>query len=190
MPYPSQVTRETLIETAWEMIATEGSAESVSLAKLAAAFGVKAPSLYRYVKNKTELLQAVNLVTNERLVDHMHQALNAADTNPQQRALTLCTAYREFALAHPVLYQLAFATNASLQPDPASLEQLALPLQTVISEISGDESLLALRGGWALVHGFIMLEINGLFRREGDLDAAFFRALQAYIDGWSRRLST
>jgi AcrR family transcriptional regulator len=38
--------------------------DNVSLAMLAASFGIKAPSLYRHVKNKAELLQAVNLLTD------------------------------------------------------------------------------------------------------------------------------
>jgi len=48
----------------------------------------------------------------------------------------------------------------------------------------GEEAALpALRGGWALVHGFVMLEISGQFRRGGDLDAAFAHAVAAYIRG-------
>ncbi len=69
MPYPSQIDRDKIIQQAAAMTATDG-VDNLSLHKLAAALGVKAPSLYRYVSNKTELIQAVNLATLARDVCH------------------------------------------------------------------------------------------------------------------------
>ncbi len=44
-----------------------------------------------------------------------------------------------------------------------------------------------LRGAWALIHGFIMFELSGQFRRGGDLESAFIESVQAYLDGWAQR---
>lgn len=185
MPYPSQVTREPLIEMAWQMIEEQGGADNVSLAALAKKFGVKAPSLYRHVKNKTELLREVNLITAQRLTDSLLSAIESVGDDPKARVLAVGKAYRAFVHEHPATYQLAFASPADIQPDSAAMEQLAIPIQEIMAEVSGEEnSLTALRGIWALIHGFVTFEINGQFRRGGDIEAAFFRVLMAYVDGW------
>ena len=57
-PYPSQTNSKTVIETARILIEHEG-VEALSLGKIAAELGIKAPSLYRHIKNKHALLQAV-----------------------------------------------------------------------------------------------------------------------------------
>ncbi|NJL93010.1 MAG: TetR/AcrR family transcriptional regulator [Anaerolineae bacterium] len=186
MPYPSRVNEVRLVESAWQMIGTEGSAEQVSLAKLAAAFGVKAPSLYRYFPNKTELVRAVNLLTLTRMNAHLLGALeNLTAGAATQRALAMGHAYRAFARQYPAQYRLAYHSNG-VQPAIEALEALALPVQQVMAELVGPEkALLALRGAWALLHGFASLEINQAFRRAGDLDAAFEGAWLAYVRGWA-----
>lgn len=185
MPYPAQVNRDALIEAARQMIEAEGSAEKVTLARLADRFGISAPSLYRHVQNKIELLQAVNLITLTQMTAFLRAAIDSADPDARARVIAMGRAYRDFALQHPVTYHLAYAGTVEADPDPAILEALAIPLQQVMAALVGAaNSLAALRGAWALMHGFVLLEIQGRFRRGGDVEAAFFRALQAYIDGW------
>lgn len=185
MPYPSQVDRETIVTQAWQLIEAEG-AENLSLSKLAETLGIKAPSLYRHVGSKAGLLQAVNLHTNQQLVAALNEAAVQPTATPQEQTATILHAYRGFALAHPHTYVLAFTnTDEALRPDADVLEQLALPLQQVISAVSGPEqSLAALRGAMALVHGFVMLELHGQLRRGGDLGADFETAVHAYLNGW------
>lgn len=185
MPYPSQVTREGIVAQAREMIEADG-VEALSLSKLAQALGVKAPSLYRHVKNKDALLLAVNTETVHEFVDMLRRAVAEADGDLEARLLALSAAYRDYALAHPQTYTLLYgkAEDAS-QPSADELEQLALPLQDIMAELSGEaQSLEALRGMWALLHGFSVLEIYGQFQRSGDLDTAFEAAVRAYIVGW------
>lgn len=185
MPYPSQVSKETIVAHAWQLIETEG-VEKLSLSKLAATLGVKAPSLYRHVGNKAGLLQAVNLYTSQRLVATIQQAADEADGNPAEQIAALMQAYRSFALAHPFSYRLAFTnTDDSLRPDEDTMEQLVLPLQQLMTAVSGEEkSLAAVRGAMALVHGFVMLELHGQLRRGGDLGADFTTAVNAFLNGW------
>jgi AcrR family transcriptional regulator len=183
VPYPSQVNVETILAKARAMLEAEG-VEALSLGKLAAALNIKAPSLYRYFDSKNTLLRALNGDTAMRLVTAMREAAEIQHHNP---ILSIALAYRGFALANPVIYRLAFG-NASdeLRPDEQMLEQLALPLQTVMGQISGEEhSLAALRGVWALIHGFVSLELSNQMRRGGDLESAFIQAVEAYVRGWS-----
>lgn len=184
MPYPSQITRETILETARSLIEAQG-VEKLSLHKLASELGVTAPSLYRYVRNKTELLQAVNALTIQALFAALDAAMDA-QMPLQDRLLALAWAYRRFALAYPATYDLAFTnTLAEMQSEADLSESGILAIQRVVGELSGEAlSLPALRGIWALIHGFVVLEMNGQFRRGGDLEEAFEIAMRAYLRGW------
>jgi AcrR family transcriptional regulator len=185
MPYPAQVDRETLIETARQMIEEAGSADDVSLALLAARFGIKAPSLYRHVQNKAELLQAVNLITLQDMGAFLAEQVEAAPPNAHDRVLAMGKAYRAFAFANPVTYELAFASSLAFAPDQALVEVIAINWQKIMAELVGEaKSLNALRGAWAMLHGFAMLEIQGRFQREGTVESAFLESFEAYIKGW------
>jgi hypothetical protein len=107
---------------------------------------------------------------------------------PHARLTAICHAYRAFAHRWPLTYGLNFANlNDSLRPDDAELEGVALPLQTLMAEIAGAaQAHAALRGMQALIHGFVMLELNGQFRRGGDLDAHFAQVVTAYLSGWTQ----
>lgn len=164
-----------------------GGFDQLSLHKLAAALVVKAPSLYRYFPSKTDLLRALNLKTTRQMVTAMQQAASTGG-DARARLLAMARAYRDFGHAYPMTYHLAFS-NASpdLRPDGALLETLAIPIQQVMAKISGEEhSLAALRGIWALIHGFVSFELIGRFRRGGDLEAAFVQSVKAYLNGWSQ----
>ena len=168
------------------MIEQEGL-EALSLAKLAAQLGIKAPSLYRHVGHKLELLRAVNQQTVEQLFAAMQATQEGAPSEPQAQLVAILHAFRQFAHAHPQSYLLLFSLQANGErPDEAFLVQLALPLQALMARISGqDNSLAALRGALALAHGYIMLELNHQLRRGGDLDATYTQVIQAYLAGWS-----
>jgi AcrR family transcriptional regulator len=187
-PYPSQVSRDTIIDHARELIET-GGIDQLTLQKLATTLGIQAPSLYRHVRNKTELLRAVNEVTGQQLVSALGNAVSVSD-DPKTRILRMAWACREFALAHPVTYALAYGSSIpEVRPDERQLEILILPIQDVVAELSGEaEALTALRGLWALIHGFVMLEMTDQFRRGGNLDDVFTRTVEAYIRGWEANL--
>jgi hypothetical protein len=54
-----------------------------------------------------------------------------------------------------------------------------------MTAVSGPKnSLAALRGAMALVHGFVLLELHGQLRRGGDLALDFDTAVHAYLRGW------
>ena len=65
------------------------------------------------------------------------------------------------------------------------LLERATAVQQIMGQISGEaNSLPALRGSLALTHGFVTLELNGQFRRGGDLAAQFTEIVNAYLRGW------
>lgn len=186
MPYPTQTSREAIIATAYTLIERDG-VEELTLAQLAEALGVKAPSLYRHVPNKAALIQQINVQTFTLLFDAYLQAQQGVDADPMAQLQALLTAHRAFAHDHPMTYVLAFTTTpAAERPSEAMLEQLVQPVQAIIAKLAGPKhALAALRGALALVHGFVMLELNQQLRREGDTTQAFEQSVEAYLRGWS-----
>jgi AcrR family transcriptional regulator len=184
MPYPSQIDRDQVIQQASNMIAGDG-VDNLSLHKLAAVLGVKAPSLYRYVKNKTELIREANLATLAEMFAMMDEAAVTSSGEPEEKLLAILLAYRAFAHANPRRYLLVYHENDDYRSDEDLLVQMVLPVQEIMADLTGEaHSLTALRGALALVHGFVLLEINNQLRRGGDLDEAFRESVQAYLRGW------
>jgi len=185
MPYPPQTDRSAIIETASLLIERDGI-ENLSLGGLAAELGIKAPSLYRHVASKNDLLRGVNENTYRKLFDVFDAVLQEASPNPNEQLRVLLGAYRAFAHAHPNTYILAYTTiDPDLRPDPDALVRLVLPIQAIMARVTGPEnSLPALRGALALVHGFAMLELMDQLQRGGDLNAAFEASIDAYLRGW------
>jgi AcrR family transcriptional regulator len=194
MPYPAQVTQTTILDAARTMIEREG-VEALTLAKLAAALGIRAPSLYNHFDNKTVLLQALARVLITELVAVLQTGTaETPSDDPRIRLLRIAQAYRQFALRHPAVYRLTFTLlEGESRPAADELLALAIPLQAEWSQwVPEVQSLSALRGFWALVHGFVLLELSGQFQRsdpalgEGDtgLAATFTQVVTHYVDGW------
>ena len=186
MPYPSRVDRAQIVQAAREFIEKE-RADALTLSKLASALGVKAPSLYRHVANKEALLQEVNLLTLQELATAVDAAQDT-ETAPLLQLVATANAYRKFAHTYPALYILAMtATPNEGRPDEDTLVQMILPMQALVAQISGEtNSLTALRGLYALVHGYVMLELHQQLQRGGDLDETFTAIVTVYLNGWQR----
>ena len=185
MPYPTQMTLESILSTARGMIEA-GGPESLSMGKVAKELGVKTPSLYNHVKSKDALLRDVNTQLTTQLFETIDAALAESEaTAPTDRSLVVAQAYRTFAHANPRTFVMAMTEDSpARQPDPDYLVQLILPLQSIVAEIVGEEqSLTALRGLYAVMHGFVLAELTGQLRRGGDLNAAYEAAVTAQIHG-------
>lgn len=184
MPYPLKVEYNALIEKVRQLIETDGL-EHLSLQRVADEFGVKAPSLYKHISSKNALLLAVAHYATECLIDVVKKAGQNATGGTRERLIVMMNAYRKFAHENPRVYSLAFNNiSPDIRPAPEYLEALAAPFQPEFLAIAGKEnSQSALRGAWALVHGFITLELNDQFLRGGNLDTNFHHAISAYVDG-------
>ena len=185
MPYPSKVNHDQIIAQAGMLIEQEGFA-ALSLARLGNLLGIKAASLYKHFADKDAILRAVNLRTVQALIETTLAAVAAEDTAPVKLAKAALS-YRQFALSHPATYSLALSRLApEVKPDPLQLEQLVLPLQALFIPICGeDQSLTAIRGLFALMHGFIISELNDQFQRGGNLDETYRLVVERYLRGWA-----
>lgn len=184
-PYPVQTDRESIIKTARDLIERDGL-DHLSLSSVASALGIKAPSLYRHIKNKGALLHAVIEHTYQDLFKAYDEAIANSSDDPEEQLISLARAQHAFAHANPNTYMLSYEVkDQDVRADPNMLLERAIILQKIMARISGEErSLTALRGLLAIGHGFIILELNGQFQRGGDLSNAYEESIQAYLHGW------
>ena len=128
MPYPSQTDRTQILDEARRLLESDGVTQ-LSMSGLARALGVRAPSLYRYVGSRDELLQALNLDTLQRLMAALAESQPHATAEPEARLREVAAAFRAFAHANPAAYVLAFTSSGARRPDEELLVEMALPLQ-------------------------------------------------------------
>ena len=186
MPYPAQIDRDIIITTARDLIEAKGR-DAITLRAVASALGVKAPSLYRHVKNKDAMLLAINEMT----IRELFATLNDADDSSAsltERLVNIARTYRQYAHDHPVCYELAMSSRPEIKPSVELQVELILPLQALLADLTNEEdSLPSLRGVSAFLHGWVSLEINQQLQRGGDLDAHFERSFRAFLLGWQHQ---
>ena len=156
--------RREIVTAAREILEAEGEA-ALTMRRLAARLGMKAPSLYKHFPDK-EALELELMVTGFEEFADVFGAAVAADA-PSPMAV-LGAAYRGFARAHPHLYRLM--TDRPIPRDrlPDGLElRAAAPLVQAMGSQAGA------RAAWAMAHGLVMLELNGRLPADADLDAVW-----------------
>jgi AcrR family transcriptional regulator len=153
-----------IVAAARELLEAEGS---VSMRRLADRLGIKAPSLYKHVRDKGELEAA--LISDA--------FLEAAERFERARDLyELGAAYRAFALEHPHLYRLMFVGRLPRERlAPGAEARAAAP---VVAAVGGDPDRA--RATFAFAHGMVIMELDGRFPDDADLDAAWARGLSAF----------
>jgi AcrR family transcriptional regulator len=149
----------------------EGGPEALSMRRLAERVGIRAPSIYKHLRDKEELETA--LVADG--LREFAQACEAAVDGAAEPLPALGAAYRAFARAHPHLYRLINDRPLPRDRLPAGLEaRAAAPLAKAVG---GDPDLA--RAAWAFAHGMVMLELTDRFPAGADLDAAWRSGLAA-----------
>jgi AcrR family transcriptional regulator len=144
--------------------------ERLSMRRLADRLGIRAPSLYKHLPDKQALETALISTGFEQWAHACEQAASSDAPLP-----ALVTAYRAFAREHPHLYRLM--TERPLDRErlgPDVEERAARPF---VAAVGGDQDLA--RALWAFAHGMTILELNGRFPRDADLDAAWARGARA-----------
>ena len=172
MPTPSRTSVAEIV-IAGRQILEEDGLEGLTLQRVATAVGVRAPSLYKRVDGRAEL---VRLISNDVALDltaRLNAAAQTGDAEGDIRALA--ETYRSFALANPRAYALLFAAapaGGGVDPEINAGASEAL-LRTVVRVAGTEHALEAARLLVAWAHGFVSMELNGAFRLGGAVDEAF-----------------
>lgn len=172
MPTPARTSLEEIVQAS-RSIVEAGGLDSLTMQRVASAVGVKAPSLYKHVRNRDALVRLVVEGIARELTETLDAAVRAGDPRADLRSLAY--ALRAYAHANPAAYGLLFADlPAEARPDRDSLARAsAAVLRTTTTLVGTDLALEAARMVVAWAHGFISMELAGAFRLGGDLDRAY-----------------
>jgi AcrR family transcriptional regulator len=173
LPALARTSAEEVVLAALAIVEAEG-AEALSMQAVAAAVGIKGPSLYKRYANRELLLDDVVRAALEELGD----CLAAARKRPGDPIEGMARAFRAFALKHPRLYPLLFAARLEGGDLKARRAELVGPLVGHLSGLVGpDRALDAARLLTAFLHGFVTMELNGSFQMGGDVEQSFLFGL-------------
>ncbi len=173
-----QEMREDILRVAREMVAAEGVA-NLSLRAIARTLGYSPAALYEYFPSKEAIAKALYFEGADGLAGRMHDALHALppETGPMEAKKALGRAYRSFALEHRELFLLVFGSGAAFSTLSEQMTKSPGGYDALLATVrrgreSGEiadmpEEMLALTA-WASVHGFVMLELAGVFSQPED----------------------
>ncbi|MGX1775675.1 TetR/AcrR family transcriptional regulator [Nocardia brasiliensis] len=127
-------TMNDIVRIGREHLASEGAA-ALSLRAVARDLGVVSSAVYRYVRNRDELLTLLVIDGYNDLGDAVDADLAAAPDDPIEQIRTLCHSVRRWAQAEPARYGLLFGTPVPGYDAPA--EQTMTPGTRVITTLQG-----------------------------------------------------
>ncbi len=179
-PAPAKTSYPEIIRTAQHLLETQGL-ENLSMQSLATALGVRAPSLYKHIENKSQLVKAILEALLLELGETLSKAANGQNFADDLRAMIV--AYRAFAHQHPTLYPLLYShLTSEMQPDVKVSATAAAPLlQTIEQWVNQKRSLSAARMVVAFTHGFVSMELAGALRLGGNVEDAFELGVESLV---------
>ncbi len=172
MPTPERTSIEEITAAARELLESQGYA-GLTMQAVADRVGVRAPSLYKRVRSRDDLVRLVTEATFQDLAGHLNAL---AVTNDGQAYITeFAHTMRAFGHAHPHAFRLIIGAGpVTVQPDQELLADGVAPLLRIAGDLAGpDHALQAARTLTAWLAGFITMELGGAFNLGGDIEEAF-----------------
>ncbi|WP_193611911.1 TetR/AcrR family transcriptional regulator [Nocardioides lijunqiniae] len=166
MPAPERTSLADIVAAGCDLLEGGGRAH-VTMQAVAQRVGVRAPSLYKRVRDRDALLRLVATAHIDRLVER----LDPADTTIAGVART----FRAYAQEQPEGFRLILSSIADAESLARATSAI---LQAAEALVGPAEALDAARLVTAWTTGFITMELAGAFRLDGDLDQAFDYALE------------
>lgn len=154
--------RHRLIITAARELAEAEGWETVTTRRLADKVEYSQPVLYGHFANMEAIRDAVALEGIGELAEFLREARLAAPEHEGIRAI--CTAYLEFAAAHPAAYQAMFSLPTSMK---WASDETPAPLRTAFNEIVSafgpvnDRNAALAELIWGSLHGMAVLLRSG-----------------------------
>jgi AcrR family transcriptional regulator len=184
MPTPTRITPDALRAAARAVLEAEGR-DGLTMQAVATALGVRAPSLYKHVRDRDDLVRLVAEDVARDLGDRLDAAFAGTDGDGAGAASAIAAEVRRYAREHPNGYALIFGPlPESARADRAALDRGAAAVLAVARRLAGEEHALdAARTLTAWMHGFTSMELAGAFRLGGDVDAAWSYGLERLVAG-------
>jgi AcrR family transcriptional regulator len=187
MPANPKTSDAEIIAAALALIEEHGP-EQLSMLAVAAAVGVRGPSLYKRFADRAALMNAVENYLFRELGAALTEAASGAEGDAGTRAMAF--AYRGFAKRHGQAYPLLFSSAATGETATAIRLEAARPVLERLQRLTSDPAatLRAARALTAFCHGFVSMEIAAAFHLGGDIDEAFAEGVDLLLAGLNRRL--
>lgn len=177
------LTLDQVVEAAG-VIADRDGLDALSLAALAAALGVRSPSLYSHVDGLAGLRRQLTLHASSQLTVELADSVQGMEGS--EALASLAQQMRSFAQRHPGLYDSLLPAPAP-EVDPELAGALAEPVRVVAAVLASmgvdPMSVIPLiRALRSAVHGFVDLELRGGFGLPEDIDESFATTIALVID--------
>lgn len=185
MPAAARTSRGAIVDEARAILERDGF-DGLTMRAVADAVGVRAPSLYKHVADRGELVRLVMDATVSELGERLRSVPEGA---PEGRLRRTADEFRAFAHARPAAFGLMFAAIPEpWRADPALNADAVRPVLDAAMELVGAEHALdAARTLTAACVGFITMELAGAFRLGGSVDDAWAYLIDTLIEGLVRR---
>ena len=172
-----------VVAAAAEIADAEGL-DRLTLARVAAAAGVRTPSLYNHVESLDDVRRRVALLALRDLADALRDA--AVGRAGDDALAAMADAYRAYARRHPGRY--AATQRAPAEGDEAMRAAAKGAVDVVLAilrgyGLEGDDAIHAARAVRSALHGFVALEAGGGFGIPVDLDESYARMVRALARG-------
>jgi AcrR family transcriptional regulator len=166
--------RREIVATALRILEAEGR-DALTMRRLAGEIGMRAPSLYKHFPDKAAVEIALIEIGFTGMAEALEAALERDDDRNGPPLERLATAYRRYALDHPHLYRLLTGEPLPRERLRAGVEdRAAWPLVRVVQHPDHARAL------WAFAHGMVILELNGRFPPNADIDAAWRAGVEGF----------
>ena len=172
MPTPARTSLEEIVKAGRAIVEADGI-DGLTMQAIAADVGVKAPSLYKRIRSRNDLLRLVGNDAAAELTRNLEAAVAGKDARRDLAALA--NTFRRFAHDNPGAYSLIFAPLPDdARADPEWSIKASAPVINATERLAGTaDALEAARTVVAWASGFIAMELAGAFRLGGDVDRAF-----------------
>ena len=178
MPTPARTSVDAIVTAGRGILEAEGL-DALTMQRVAAAVGVRAPSLYKRVRDRDALVRLIAADVLGELGARIGAPAAGGGPIPDPGAdlRAIAHAFRGWALEHPGGYTLLFSRLPDawrLEPEVDPAAGVFAALFRAVAALSGpDDVLEASRTFVAWASGFVGMELAGAFRLGGDVDAAF-----------------
>jgi AcrR family transcriptional regulator len=163
-------------------LADEVGLDQLTLAALAARLGIRQPSLYKHVASLGALRRLISMLGKAELADVLGRA--AIGRARDDAMVAMAHAWRAWALEHPGRYQAAERGAAPGDVGHEAVSRRSIEVMAAVMDgygLDGDDTIDAIRGFRAALHGFVSLEANYGFAFPTNVDRSFDRLVHALV---------
>jgi AcrR family transcriptional regulator len=182
-PARAKTSDEAILDAAADLLET-GGLDALTMQGVAQVVGVRAPSLYKRVRDRAALVRAVQEDAAAELTAELDWAATGVDA--RRDVVAMADAFRAFAHRRAGAYGLLFAAlPEDLRISPEANRAAVEPLFRALLPLTGGDpgrTLEAARLVVAFAHGFVSMELAGVFRLGGDVDAAWRTGMATIVD--------